>query len=131
MWGIGSEKLPAPAAYSWKAVAEVMSKGIGILPPFTLNAVIIGVIFGSSLAIINKIAPKASKYLPSGLAFGISFLISGQYSIIMFLGVLVFLVWKKINLKSCEDFAFPVACGVLAGEGMGAIVSAVMTLINS
>lgn len=130
VWGIGSEKLPAPAAHSWKAVAEVMSKGISVLPPFTLNAVIIGGIFGSLLALGQKFAPKAASYLPSGLAFGISFLITGQYSIIMFLGVLVFLLWKKINAKSCESLAFPVACGVLAGEGIGAIVSAVLTLIN-
>lgn len=130
-WGIGGEKLPAPAAHSWKAVAEVMSKGLEVLPPFTLSYVVYGAIFGSLLSIINKFSPKVGKYLPSGLAFGISFLIAGKYSLIMFLGTLVWMLWRKINPKACEDLAFPVACGVLAGEGIGAIVSAIITLISS
>jgi OPT family oligopeptide transporter len=129
-WGIGSEKLPAPAAHSWKAVAEVMSKGIEVLPPFTLNFVIYGAIFGSLLSIINKFLPKIGKFMPSGLAFGISFLIAGKYSLIMFLGTMAWLLWRKLNPKSCEDLAFPVACGMLAGEGLAAIITATITLLS-
>lgn len=130
-WGIGSEKLPAPAARSWKAVAEVMSQGIDVLPPFVLTAVYIAAGFGTILAVINKYSPTIKKYMPSGMAFGISFLISAQYSIIMFLGTLVYMIWNKKNPKACESLAYPVACGLLVGDGIAAIINAIISLLST
>lgn len=128
-YGIGSEKLPAPAAESWKAVALVMSKGLKVLPPVTGYGVFYGSLLGIFLAIANKLFPKTSQYLPSGLAFGISFIVSAQYSIIMFLGTMVWLIWRYVNKESCENLAFPIACGVLAGDGIANMVNAVLTMI--
>lgn len=129
-WEIGGEKLPAPAAQAWKAVAMVMSKGLHVLPIYSGYGILIGCIFGSLLAIVNKYSPKVSKYLPSGLAFGISFLIGAQYSIIMFLGTVVYMIWNRINPTNCENLAYPIACGILAGEGIAAICNAILTIFE-
>jgi uncharacterized oligopeptide transporter (OPT) family protein len=126
---LGSEKLPAPAAIAWKAVAEVLSQGFGMLPPMVPEAMIIGALIGVVFALLRRI--KAIKeYAPSGLAFGLSFLIPAFYTMPIFFGALFLMVWKKVRPLSAKELVFAVACGILAGEGVGTLFTAVFTLLE-
>lgn len=131
-YDIGGEgsRLGAPAAKAWGAVAEVMAKGFGSLPPHALEAIIGGLIFGASLPIMKKLFPKLAPYLPSGLAFGIAFIVPAYYSITMFLGSMALVLWMAKNKANCERMVFAVACGLVAGEGLGGIVNAVFTILG-
>lgn len=132
-WDIGGKDSPlgAPAALAWKAVAEVMSKGVESLPPFATKAALFGMLFGASLALIRKFAPKLSTYTPSGIAFGIAFMIPGYYSIAMFIGAVIGVVWKRKNGSHFEQYVFPVASGLLVGEGLGGIVKALFDIATT
>jgi len=128
---IGGEELPAPAAHAWKAMAELLSKGMDALPPHALAAVIAGCVFGSVMAVLSKHGPASvRKYLPSGLAFGIAFIVPAYYSVAMFLGAMIFMVWKKKNPTAAEKLGFSIASGLIAGEGLMGIVVAVLTLLG-
>lgn len=131
-YDIGGEgsRLGAPAAVAWKAVAEVMSKGFGALPPHAVEAIIGGLIFGGSIPVLKKLFPKIAPFLPSGLAFGIAFIVPAFYSITMFLGSMALIAWNKKNKAGCERMVFAVACGLVAGEGLGGIVNAVLTILG-
>lgn len=130
-WEIGGKELPAPSAFAWKAVASVMSKGLNVLPPLTGTGVLIGALFGASLSILYKYGNNIKNYIPSGLAFGISFIITANYSIIMFLGALGYIIWNKTHPKSCKELVYPIACGILVGEGIGAIVKALWQYLET
>jgi uncharacterized oligopeptide transporter (OPT) family protein len=126
----GGTDYPAPAAFAWKAVAELMSKGFGALPTNAVWGMLFGAIFGAAMPICKKVFPKSAPYLPSGLAFGIAFIVQAFYSITMFIGLLVYLAWKKKKPEAAELFVFAVASGLIAGEGLMNIVKGLLTFFK-
>jgi len=131
-YNIGAEGsvLGAPAAYAWKSVAEVMIKGLDALPPFAPTGMWFGAALGTLFVLIKQFAPKLSAYVPSGLAFGISFLIPAYYAFAMFGGTLFYLWWTKKNPTQAENYVFPISCGLIAGEGMAGIANAILSLFG-
>ncbi len=127
---IGGAEYPAPAAMAWKAVAVLMSEGFSALPTNAGWAMLGGLLFGITIPVLKKYIPKLAPYLPSGLAFGIAFIVPAFYSITMFLGLVVYLVWKKRAPKQAEIFVFAVASGLIAGEGLMGIVKGVFEFLG-
>jgi uncharacterized oligopeptide transporter (OPT) family protein len=128
---IGGADLPAPAAHAWKAVAELLAKGPEALPPNAEWAVLGGLAFGALLPVLRKFLPaKAKDYVPSALAFGIAMIVGAYYSIAMFLGALVFVIWKKLKPEQAAALSFAVASGLVAGEGLAGIGKAALVLLE-
>eukprot|EP00232_Nephroselmis_pyriformis_P020359 CAMPEP_0182877816 /NCGR_PEP_ID=MMETSP0034_2-20130328/14979_1 /TAXON_ID=156128 /ORGANISM="Nephroselmis pyriformis, Strain CCMP717" /LENGTH=546 /DNA_ID=CAMNT_0025010681 /DNA_START=385 /DNA_END=2021 /DNA_ORIENTATION=+ len=50
----GGEEAPAPAAQAWKAVAEVLSRGTGALPPMSGIAMGIALAVGAALPVLSR-----------------------------------------------------------------------------
>jgi putative OPT family oligopeptide transporter len=126
--GGDNSQLGAPAALAWKAVAEVLSQGFDALPPFASTAVLFGLLFGGLIPIVRKLFPKVASYTPSGMAFGIAFIVHPYYSLVMFFGSMGLLAWRSVNRDQCGRFVFSVACGLIAGEGLAGMVNAVLTI---
>jgi putative OPT family oligopeptide transporter len=126
---IGGEKMPAPAAHSWKAMAELLTHGIDAMPQHAGWAVLVAAVFASLAAVVRKWRPQWG-FVPSGLAMGIAFIVPAKYSIAMFLGAICYLIWKRRNAKSAEALGFAVASGLVAGEGLMGIVNAGLTLLG-
>ena len=126
---LGGEQLPAPAAFAWKAMAELLTQGLGALPPHAEVAVGAGAAFGVLLAVLRRV-PALAPYLPSGLAFGIAFIVQAFYSLVIFFGSLVLVAWQRISPESAKRLSFAVASGLVAGEGLFGIFKAAMTLLG-
>jgi OPT family oligopeptide transporter len=124
---LGSEKLPAPAAMAWKAMAELLAKGFEALPAGATLAMAAACTVGVAIALLRQ-NDRIKGYLPSALAVGIAFIVPAYYSLIMFYGVLVWMLWRRKNADSCARFDFAVASGLLVGEGLMGIVNALLTL---
>lgn len=122
---------PAPAAHAWKAMAELLSQGFDALPPMATYAVAAGLAFGIFMSVLNKHGPKAIRpYLPSGLAFGIAFIVPAYYAVAMFLGSMVLVIWRKTNLSSAKKLSFAVASGLVAGEGLMGVITSIVDFIK-
>lgn len=126
---LGGEQLPAPAAFSWKAMAELLTQGLDALPPHAEVAVAAGAAFGALLSVLRRI-PVLAPYLPSGLAIGIAFIVQAFYSLVIFLGSLVLVIWQRSSPVSAKRLSFAVASGLVAGEGLFGIFKAAMTLLG-
>jgi len=122
--------LPAPAAHAWKAMAEVLSRGLDALPPHGLWAALGGLIFGAAIPVIRKLFPKTAPYMPSGLAFGIAFIVQAYFSITMFFGAVALMLWMRVNKQQCERMLFAIASGLIAGEGLGGILNAILKMFG-
>jgi uncharacterized oligopeptide transporter (OPT) family protein len=122
------DDLPAPSARIWKAVAELMNQGWDNLPAHADTALFIALGAGVLLAIARTLAPRAAPYIPSGMALGIAFLVPALYSICIFAGAMLLVLWQRVRPESAAQYAFAVACGLIAGEGIMGVVKALMTL---
>ncbi len=126
---LGGDQLPAPAAFAWKAMAELLTQGPGALPPNAGIAVAAGAVFGALLPILRRV-PALAPYLPSGLAIGIAFIVQAFYSLVIFFGAVVLVVWQSTGPASARRLSFAVASGLVAGEGLFGIAKAAMTLLG-
>jgi uncharacterized oligopeptide transporter (OPT) family protein len=126
-WELGSDELPAPAAFAWKAMAEVLADGFGSLPPHATTAAAIAAIFGAALPCLRRI-PSIKPFVPSGLAFGIGFITLPEHAFSMFYGLMILYAWKLFRSESADKLSFAVASGFIAGEGLMGIVNALLTI---
>lgn len=126
---VGGDRLPAPAAFAWKAMAELLTQGMSALPRgaaiTTGAAICVGIII-SLLRRVNRF----KRWVPSGLAMGIAFIIPAYYSLVIFYGMLVHQIWRRKNPGAAERFTFAIASGLVAGEGLMGIVNAGLTLMG-
>ncbi|MDJ0520691.1 MAG: OPT family oligopeptide transporter [Planctomycetota bacterium] len=129
-YDFGSKEMPAPSAFAWKAMADVLAQGLDALPMHAPWAVLVGALFGILVPVLRLKAPAVRPYLPSGLAFGVAFIIPAFYSFTFLIGAIVYAIWKARGRGSAEALGFAVASGLIAGEGLMGIINAVLTLLE-
>jgi uncharacterized oligopeptide transporter (OPT) family protein len=118
-------KFPAPAAQSWKAVAELFKHGLDGMHPIYQQAMVVGLVIGAVLVILETAAPaKVRGWLPSATGLGLGMILPFQYPLSMFLGALIAWFWTSRSPKSAEEYLIPVASGAIAGVSlMGVLVA--------
>jgi uncharacterized oligopeptide transporter (OPT) family protein len=117
---------PAPAVATWKAVAEVLSVGLQAIPQGAGPAMAFAALAGVLLAL----APQRVKWLPSGAALGLAFVIPAWISISLCLGALAAAVAERVAPRWSARFVLALAAGFVAGESMAGIASAALSLIS-
>jgi len=115
---IGSDQFPAPAAQTWAAVAQALSKGFEALAPAKVWSIAIGGVVGIVFAILPVLFPKQEKYLPSASGFGLAWIFQWYYGVLFFLGAVISWWFQKKSPAKAEEFTFPVASGVMAGGAL-------------
>ncbi len=133
---LGGDQFPAPAAQTWKAVAEALSRGLASLEPVKVNLIIIGGLVGIILPLLSRFLqkpethPKHKTYakvlpwVPSPAGLGLAWTFHWYYGLLFFLGALAGGWFEKRHPKAAEDYTFPVASGVIAGESLMGVVLA-------
>jgi uncharacterized oligopeptide transporter (OPT) family protein len=129
--GVGSvaPKFPAPAAQTWKAVAEVMKHGVDNMHPVHQQAIVVGLAIGAILLGLEVALPKIRPYLPSPTGIGLGLILPFQYPLSMFLGALIGWLWNRANAKSADDYLVPMAAGLIAGVSLMGVIVAVLNNI--
>lgn len=130
-----TDQYPMPAATVWRAVAEVLTKGLSHLAVSAQWAALAGAIFGL-LCEALRVATKGRFWL-SGVGVGLAFVIPFNNCLAMFLGSLVFWVaarkWKNPATRRYRIFVEnlePVCAGVIAGGAlMGILVIMIETFV--
>src|SRR5215472_6150250 len=65
------EAFNPPATNMWKAVADLLTQGVQMLPQTARWAIVIGALVGLALPLAEKLLPKARPYLPSAMGLGL------------------------------------------------------------
>jgi uncharacterized oligopeptide transporter (OPT) family protein len=119
---LGTDQFPAPAAQTWKGVAEAMAKGLSTMHPVKIWSIVIGGLVGLILPILSRLFPKQQKWIPSAAGIGLAWVFQWFYGLLFFLGALIGYGWQKRNSKQCEEYLFPVASGIVAGGALMGVV---------
>ncbi len=120
---------PAPAVAIWKAVAEVLSIGIGAIPTGSGPAMVVAAVAGVLLAFCDRLLPdRIGRWLPSGPALGLAFVIPAWISLSLALGAVAAAVAARIAPGWSARFVLAIAAGLVAGESLAGIAAATMAL---
>lgn len=119
----GTEKFPMPSATVWKAVAEVLSRGLSSLHSTAQIAVVIGAIAGVVLEML--VQKTKGKFPISPIGLGLPFVFQFADTLMMFLGSFLFWALKQkpkekrsTNYNTFVENQETVAAGVIAGGGL-------------
>jgi OPT family oligopeptide transporter len=119
---LGTDQFPAPAAQTWKGVAEAMALGLSHLHPVKVWSIVLGGLLGIILPLLSMTFKKQAKWIPSAAGFGLAWIFQWFYGFLFLLGAIAALIWKKRNEPQAEEFIFPVASGVIAGGALMGVV---------
>ncbi|KAK1827394.1 OPT oligopeptide transporter protein-domain-containing protein [Podospora conica] len=123
-----------PSVSAWAAVAQaVTTPNIPIPLSSGIFAIVMGV-FSMAQAVFrhNYLVGDREKYrewLPNWGAIALSWVIPAPvFSNAALIGAVVAAVWRKYSARTWEIYGYAIAAGFIAGEGLGGVVGAVLTL---
>lgn len=121
----------APSVAAWRAVAvAVVSPTLPVTLSSGLTAV--GMSILAALTVVAKykwIPAKYHCYVPNWNAVGIGFLVPNtNYGISMATGAVFCHVWAKKYSKNADIYAYAIAAGLVAGEGIAGVVNAILQI---
>jgi uncharacterized oligopeptide transporter (OPT) family protein len=119
------EAFNPPATNMWKAVADLLTQGIQMLPATARWAIVIGAIVGVALPMTEKLFPRAKAYLPSAIGLGLSWVMVFQNTLSIAIGGLILAAWHWLNKKNADTYSIPIASGFVAGESLIAALIAI------
>lgn len=116
---LGGRDFPAPAAQTWRAVAVALGEGLQNLEAVKVWSIIIGGLVGIILPTIATLLPeKRAKWIPSAAGLGLAWTYGFDYGMLFFTGAVIGECIKRIAPKTHEQYLFPVASGIIAGESL-------------
>ncbi|MBU6154838.1 MAG: OPT/YSL family transporter, partial [Bdellovibrionales bacterium] len=127
-----SEQLPMPSATVYRAVAEALTRGLGVLHPSAQAAAIVGAVLGVVLEWLNIRTKGKIPISPMGL--GLAFVL--HFSDSMAMGIGSFLVWiaaRKMkegtrNHKIFVENSETLCAGVIAG---GSLIGIILIILET
>jgi uncharacterized oligopeptide transporter (OPT) family protein len=126
-----SESWPAPAVATWKAVAELFRDGMDAAPSGAFIATLIGAAVGGGLAMLErKLQSRERSWCPSPVALGLAFVIPAFNSISLFIGAAAASLAARFAPSWSKRFTLPIAAGLVAGESLAGVATALFTLIT-
>jgi uncharacterized oligopeptide transporter (OPT) family protein len=120
-YGLGTEAMPAPAAMSWKATADIVKNGISAMPTYAPLGAAIALVVG----IVLSLKPVA-KYAPSPVAMGMAFILPPYVSFTMAIGGFVYWLVARRSKAIADESGVALASGMIAGEAIAGLVIAIL-----
>jgi uncharacterized oligopeptide transporter (OPT) family protein len=125
------EAFNPPAANMWKAVADLLTQGIHMLPVTARWAIAIGALLGIAMPLYERLFPKHTRYMPSAIGLGLAWVIPFQNALSFAIGAAIAVVWTRWRRDSAERLTIPIASGLVAGESLvAAFIAIACTVIG-
>jgi len=121
----------APYAVIFREMAILGVEGFSELPKHCL-ALSCGFFVAALLInLLRDVTPKkVSCFIPVPMAMAVPFYIGAYFAIDMFVGTVILFIWERVNRKDSEDYAGAVASGLICGDGIWTIPSAVLSIFR-
>ena len=123
---LGTAQWPAPAAKVWASVAELLGRGLDALPAGAGWAVVVAAGLAVGLVLIERWRPQWKGWLPSATGLGLAFVLPASTAMGFFVGGAVAGLVRRRWPESMGAVVIPVAAGLIAGESLMGVVSAVV-----
>ncbi|KAI5015572.1 hypothetical protein ZWY2020_056962 [Hordeum vulgare] len=121
----------SPFAIIFREMAILGVKGVAALPQHCL--VICCAFFLAAMAVnlLRDVMPASvSRFIPIPMAMAVPFYIGAFFGVDMLIGTVILFVWQKLNGRDADDYAVAVASGLICGDGIWSIPSAVLSILR-
>lgn len=119
----------APLAVIFREMALIGVQGFSALPSHCLQLCYVFFALAVVLNVLKDSVPsKVSRFIPIPMAMAIPFYIGAYFAIDMFVGSVILFVWERVNKKDADVFAGAMASGLICGDGIWTIPSAILAL---
>jgi len=122
---LGTERMPAVSALSWRATSEAVAGGLSSLPRYGAQAAVMAFALGLSLSLAGRM--RWGRALPSPVTIGIALITPLSMSATMLLGAAAIVVARRRFATFTDADAHALGAGALAGESIVGILVAVLT----
>ncbi|KAK6912956.1 Oligopeptide transporter, OPT superfamily [Dillenia turbinata] len=121
----------APYAVIMREMAILGVEGFSELPKHCLALCCGFFVSALTINLLRDVMPKhVSQFIPIPMAMAVPFYIGAYFAVDMFVGTVILYVWERINRKDAEDYAGAVASGLICGDGIWTIPSAVLSIFR-
>ncbi|XP_057983623.1 probable metal-nicotianamine transporter YSL6 [Malania oleifera] len=130
---IGSPDGPykAPNAVIFREMAILGIEGFSELPKHCMALCCGFFLAAVAMNLLRDVTPgNISKFIPIPMAMAVPFYIGAYFAIDMFVGTVILYIWERLNRKDAEDYAGAVASGLICGDGIWTIPSAVLSIFR-
>ncbi|PON61277.1 Oligopeptide transporter [Parasponia andersonii] len=130
---IGSPDGPykAPYAVIFREMAILGIEGFSELPKHCLALCCGFFVAALVVNLLRDVTPKkVSQFIPIPMAMAVPFYIGAYFAIDMFVGTVILFVWERLNRKDSEDYAGAVASGLICGDGIWTVPSAILSIFR-
>ncbi|KAM3507294.1 hypothetical protein MY11210_007217 [Beauveria gryllotalpidicola] len=127
---------PAPTVAAWRAVAVVASTPNPSIPLSSIYVSMLMAAISSVLVVAKHILCSSGyawtkPYWPNMMIFGLAFTLpNAQTATTMMIGGVVAAIWRIKSVKRFEMYAFGVAAGFVAGEGIGGTINCALSILG-
>uniref|UniRef100_A0A0D9ZK12 Metal-nicotianamine transporter YSL6 n=1 Tax=Oryza glumipatula TaxID=40148 RepID=A0A0D9ZK12_9ORYZ len=121
----------APYAVIYREMSILGVEGFSALPQHCLAICSVFFVAAILINLLRDITPKSiSKFIPLPMAMAVPFYIGAYFAIDMFVGTVILFVWERVNRKESEDFAGAIASGLICGDGIWSVPSAILSIMR-
>ncbi|KAH7327129.1 OPT oligopeptide transporter protein-domain-containing protein [Rhexocercosporidium sp. MPI-PUGE-AT-0058] len=129
----GACQFGIPSVSAWVAVSGAVTGTDFPVPP---NAAILALCLGllSIAMVVSKylwVPAKYHRYIPNMNAVGLAFTLpQTQYATAMATGAILSKIWLKRSPSTWNEYAYSIAAGACAGEGIGGVINALFQVVG-
>uniref|UniRef100_A0A0D3FV63 Metal-nicotianamine transporter YSL6 n=1 Tax=Oryza barthii TaxID=65489 RepID=A0A0D3FV63_9ORYZ len=121
----------APYAVIYREMSILGVEGFSALPQHCLAICSVFFVAAILINLLRDVTPKSvSKFIPLPMAMAVPFYIGAYFAIDMFVGTVILFVWERVNRKESEDFAGAIASGLICGDGIWSVPSAILSIMR-
>ncbi|KAM6573144.1 probable metal-nicotianamine transporter YSL6 [Cannabis sativa] len=121
----------APYAVIFREMAILGIEGFSELPKHCLAMCYGFFVAALVINLLRDVTPaKVSQFIPIPMAMAVPFYIGAYFAIDMFVGTVILFVWERVNRKSSEDYSGAVASGLICGDGIWTVPSAILSILR-
>uniref|UniRef100_A0A6P4ABZ8 probable metal-nicotianamine transporter YSL6 n=1 Tax=Ziziphus jujuba TaxID=326968 RepID=A0A6P4ABZ8_ZIZJJ len=121
----------APTAVIFRQMAILSVEGLSGLPKYCLPISCVFFVAALLINLLRDATPKkVSQFIPIPMAMAVPFYIGAYFAIDMFVGTLILFIWERIDWKDAENYAGAVACGLICGDGIWTVPSAILSIFR-
>ncbi|XP_052151896.1 probable metal-nicotianamine transporter YSL6 [Oryza glaberrima] len=121
----------APFAIIFREMAIIGIEGFAALPRHCLEICCVFFLAALIINLMKDVVPNhVSRFIPIPMAMAVPFYIGAYFGVDMFIGTLILFAWQKIDRREADDYAVAVASGLICGDGVWSIPSAVLSILG-